>query len=55
MPTTSYNMAYTLRSYALAFRDIAPSNRNVIYTGTLYAINIVLYKHLYLRTKTLNS
>jgi len=30
---TSDNTAYTLRADALAFRDIAPFGRNVVYAG----------------------
>jgi len=29
------NIAYALRAYALAFWDIAPFGRNVVYTGNV--------------------
>lgn len=34
-PTTADNIAYTLRAYALALRNIAPVGRNVVYAGTV--------------------
>jgi hypothetical protein len=32
---SSHNTTYTLRANALAFRDIAPFGRNVVYAGTV--------------------
>jgi len=44
MPRTADNAAYTLRADALAFRDIAPFGRNVVYAGAVMP-NIIKTKH----------
>lgn len=45
----SDNAAYTLRANAIALRDIAHYDRNVIYAGMLYTIASIQFALKYLR------